>query len=278
MGLLQELSRLASSLLLFLLPSSAAHLTMFHERSTKSCQFNCNSTSLMYILSYIFDCFGEGHSIKHQVLFLHFELKTETFLTLSEFAFPSLSKSLWLWYFNGCLLAVAAVSKIQLLGLLVNSEQLTKATVPRDRACPNQLKLLSTSERESQAQIMHLCQLLARLIECPCHHLWLGSLALWQCSTENTPGRAAMCWKLKTPAAHTWKIGFLIINFTSETLGRETVCSALPPPCTSLLSPEGQTPATPASYSSVLIHIWWASLKLNCGNTSAFWHPFWSAI
>lgn len=110
---------------------------MFHERSTKSRQFNCSCTFLMYILHYIFDCFGEGHSIKHQLLFLHFELQTETFLTLSECAFPSLSKSLWLWYFNGCLLAVAAVSEIQLLGLLVNSEQLTKATVPRDRACPN---------------------------------------------------------------------------------------------------------------------------------------------
>lgn len=36
-----------------------AHLTMFHESSTKSRQFNCNSTFLMYILYYIFDLFGK---------------------------------------------------------------------------------------------------------------------------------------------------------------------------------------------------------------------------
>lgn len=47
-----------------------------------------------------------------------------------------------------------------------------------------QHKLLSTSKLESQAQTMHLFQLLALLIECPCHHLCLGSLILWQCSPK----------------------------------------------------------------------------------------------
>lgn len=95
----------------------------------------CNFFNVFTVL-YIWLLLGRTQK-KHQGLFLHFELKTETFRTLPELAFASLSKSLRLWYFNGCLLAVAAVSKIQLLGLLVNSEQLTKATVPRDRACPN---------------------------------------------------------------------------------------------------------------------------------------------
>lgn len=89
-------------------------------------------------------------------------------------------------------------------------------------------------------------------------------LTLWKCDPNTLP----------TTLPPPWKLDFSSWISRVKLLGNLWSCRALAPFAQSCC----HTPAAATSNSSVFIHIWWASLKPNRGNTLAFWHPLWFAI